>query len=116
MLLNKFFKLSLITFMVWLAPLIQADHEDDTEITSEQRVVLALGVLAVIYAATTEDYSDNSLSYMNSYIGKQIVLNDNSGLSFEILPTSKFINEKFNLRTNNINSNNLDIFRIKYNF
>ena len=115
MLLNKFFKLSLITFMVWLAPLIQADYEDDTEITSEQRAVLALGVLAVIYAATTEDYSDNSLSYINSYIGKQIVLNDNSGFSFEILPTSKFMNEKFNLRTNNINSNNLDIFRIKYN-
>ena len=116
MLLNKFFKLSLITFMVWLAPLIQADHEDDTEITSEQRAVLALGVLAVIYAATTEDYSDNSLSYMNSYIGKQIVLNDNSGLSFEILPTSKFMNEKFNIEPYYKNYNNLDILRIKYNF
>lgn len=116
MLLNKFFKLSLITFMVWLAPLLQADHEDDTEITSEQRAVLALGILAVIYAATTEDYSDNSLSYMNSYIGKQIVLNDNSGLSFEILPTSKFMNEKLNIEPYYKNYNNLDILRIKYNF
>lgn len=118
---NKFHRFTLILFFIIASPLSHAYHDEhDSGTSSEQRVVLAIGVLAVIYAAVLESNNDSS-SY--EYLGREYTLYPESKISYEIFPNTysysksfRFHNNSFNLLIDEKNQNHYELFNIKYNF